>query len=91
MSQVISWPSLNQTVCALRFFYGVTLKRGELPERIAYARTSRKLPATLSPDEVMRFLEPVPSLKSGAALTTADAAGTARIGGGEPEGGRYRQ
>jgi len=21
----ISWPALNQTVCALRFFYGVTL------------------------------------------------------------------
>ncbi len=33
----ISSPSLNQTVCALRFFYGVTLNRGEIPERIAYA------------------------------------------------------
>ena len=27
-SQGIAWASLNQTVCALRFFYGVTLKRG---------------------------------------------------------------
>ncbi|PEQ10749.1 hypothetical protein B2G71_20810 [Novosphingobium sp. PC22D] len=34
--QGISWPSLNQTVCALRFFYGLTLNRGEIPERIAY-------------------------------------------------------
>ncbi|WP_240637799.1 phage integrase N-terminal SAM-like domain-containing protein [Paracoccus aestuarii] len=25
VSQGISWPALNQTVCALRFFYGVTL------------------------------------------------------------------
>src|SRR6188474_1635064 len=33
----ISWPALNQTVCALRFLYGVTLKQGELPERIPYA------------------------------------------------------
>jgi len=33
--QGISWPALNQTVCALRFFYGVTLNRGEIPERIA--------------------------------------------------------
>ena len=24
VSQGISWPSLNQTVCALRFFYGIT-------------------------------------------------------------------
>ncbi|WP_315850553.1 tyrosine-type recombinase/integrase [Sphingobium sp. B2] len=48
---------------------------GEIPERIAYARTRRKLPAILSPDEVVRFLEAVPSLKSRAALTTAYAAG----------------
>jgi len=75
VSQGISWPSLNQTVCALRFFYGVTLNWGEIPERIAYARTPRKLPAILSPDEVVRFLEAVPSLKSRAALTTAYAAG----------------
>jgi len=71
VSQGISWLSLNQTVCALRFFYGVTLNRDEIPERIAYARTPRKLPAILSPDEVVRFLEAVPSLKSRAALTTA--------------------
>ena len=28
----ISWPALNQTVCALRFFYGVTLGHGEIPD-----------------------------------------------------------
>jgi integrase/recombinase XerD len=39
MSQCISWPTINQTVCALRFFCGVTLDRAEIPERIAYART----------------------------------------------------
>jgi len=31
-----SWPVLNQSVCALRFF-GVTLGHGEIPERILYA------------------------------------------------------
>ncbi|MGI8509668.1 MAG: tyrosine-type recombinase/integrase [Gemmatimonadaceae bacterium] len=75
VSQGISWPALNQTVCALRFFYGVTLDRAEIPERIAYARTPRKLPDILSADEVVRFLEAVPSLKARAALTTAYAAG----------------
>lgn len=75
VSQGISWPALNQTVCALRFFYGVTLNRAEIPERIAYARTPRKLPTILSADEVVRFLEAVPSLKARAALTTAYAAG----------------
>ena len=70
----ISWASLNQTVCALRFFYGVTLGHAEVPERIPYAREPRKLPVVLSPDEVVRFLEAVPSLKARAALTTAYAA-----------------
>lgn len=75
VSQGISWPALNQTVCALRFFYGVTLDRAEIPERIAYARTPRKLPVILSGDEVVRLLEAVPSLKARTALTTAYAAG----------------
>ena len=75
VSQGISWASLNQIVCALRFFYGVTLDRAEIPERIVYARMPRKLPTILSADEVVRFLEAVPSLKARAALTTAYAAG----------------
>ena len=75
VSQGISWGSLNQIVCALRFFYGITLDRGEIPERIVYARMPRKLPTILSADEVVRFLEAVPSLKARAALTTAYAAG----------------
>ena len=75
VSEGISWPALNQVVCALRFFYGVTLGHADLPERIPYARKPRKLPVVLSADEVVRFLEAVPGLKSRAALTTAYAAG----------------
>ena len=75
VSRGISWPALNQTVCALRFFYGVTLNRPEIPERITYAREPRKLPVILGADEVVRFLEAVPSLKTRTALTTAYAAG----------------
>ncbi len=75
VSQGISWPALNQIVCALRFFYGVTLDHAEIPERIVYARTPRKLPSILSAEEVVRFLEAVPSLKTRVALTTAYAAG----------------
>ena len=36
VSTGISWASLNQIVCALRFFYGITLGEAEVPERIAY-------------------------------------------------------
>ena len=71
----ISWPALNQTVCALRFFFGVTLGHKDLPERIAYARTPSKLPRVLSGEEIVRFLEAVPGLKARTALTTAYAAG----------------
>jgi site-specific recombinase XerD len=71
----MSWPALNQTVCALRFLYGVTLRRADLPDRIVYAREPQKLPVVLSAEEVVRFLEAVPGLKCRAALTTAYAAG----------------
>jgi integrase/recombinase XerD len=74
-SKGVSWGSLNQVVCALRFFYGVTLDQATIPERIPYAREPRKLPTVLSADEVVRFLEAVSSLKARVALTTAYAAG----------------
>jgi integrase/recombinase XerD len=74
-SQDVAWSSLNQAMCALRFFYGVTLGCSELPEKIAYARRPRKLPVVLSCEEVERFLEAVPGLKTRVALTTAYAAG----------------
>jgi integrase/recombinase XerD len=74
-SQRVAWASLNQTVCALRFFYGVTLGRGEMPEMIPYARAPRRLPVVLSGEEMVRFLEAVPGLKPRVALVTAYAAG----------------
>jgi site-specific recombinase XerD len=53
----------------------VTLRQPTVPERIAYARQPSKLPVVLSTDEVVRFLEAIPSLKSRTALTTVYAAG----------------
>jgi integrase/recombinase XerD len=74
-SKGVAWGSLNQVVCALRFFYGVTLGHATIPERIVYARSPRKLPTVLGADEVVTFLESVSSLKARVALTTAYAAG----------------
>lgn len=70
---------MNQIVCALRFFYGVTLGSEQIPERIPYARAPRKLPVVLSAHEVVQFLEPVSSLKARVALTSAYTAGL-RVG-----------
>jgi integrase/recombinase XerD len=64
---VLTLTAMNQIVCALRFFYGVTLGQATVPERIAYAREPSKLPVVLSADEVV--------LKSRTALTTVYAAG----------------
>ena len=64
--------SNRQIVFALRFFYGVTLGHDAIPERVSYARQPSKLPVVLSADEVVRFLEAIPSLKS----RTAPAAGS---------------
>ncbi|MEO1988881.1 MAG: site-specific integrase [Martelella sp.] len=79
VSAGISWASLNQIVCALRFFYGITLSQDDVPERIPYARKPRKLPVILSAEEVVQFLEAVSSLKAREALTCAYAAGL-RVG-----------
>jgi site-specific recombinase XerD len=61
--------------CALRFFYGVTFGRQEAFARIAIAKEPKKLPVVLSADEIVRFLQAVPGLRSRAALTTAYGAG----------------
>jgi integrase len=71
----ISWAGFNVAVCALRFFYGVTLGRTAMVDRIPYARKRRQLPVILSADEIARFLAAVPSLKHRTALMTAYAAG----------------
>ena len=60
VAQGVSWSALNQTVCALRFLYEVTLKQSDL---IPYAREPQKLPVVLGAGEVVSFLEAVPSLK----------------------------
>jgi integrase/recombinase XerD len=70
-----SWDGFNVAVSALRFFYGVTLGRSAMVERIPYARKRQQLPAILSADEVVRFFAAVPNLKHRTALMTAYAAG----------------
>ena len=90
VSTGISWPGLNQIVCALRFFYGVTLGDADVPERIPYAREPRKLPVVLSADEVVRCLgirvEPEEPRRSDHGL----CGGSAGFGGREPPGRGHR-
>ena len=71
----LSWPHLNQVSCAPRFFFGVTLDRKDVVDRIVRAREPRKLPIVLSSEEGVRFLQAVPGLRTRVALTTAYSAG----------------
>ena len=79
IAQQRSWSHINQTVCALRFFYGVTLGRSDAHEQIVAAREPQRLPVVLSGEEIVRFLEAVPGLRNRVALTTAYGAGL-RVG-----------
>jgi site-specific recombinase XerD len=79
IAQQRSWSHINQTVCALRFFYGVTLGRSDAHEKIVAAREPQRLPEVLSGEEIVRFLEVVPGLRNRVALTTAYGAGL-RVG-----------
>jgi len=66
--------SINGTVSALRFLFGVTLERPDLSRRLVLARRPRKLPDVLSVEEVAKLLA-APGIKYRAALGVAYGAG----------------
>ena len=67
--------TLNQAVSGLRFFFGITLGRTDLPVRIPYARKAKSLPIVLGADTVGRLLEAVEDLTCRVALATVYATG----------------
>ena len=71
----VSWAYFNQSVCALRFLYRITLQKDWAIEHIPFPRTERKLPVVLSLSEVAQFLGAIRRLKYRAILMTAYAAG----------------
>jgi integrase/recombinase XerD len=70
-----SWTLFNQTVSALRFLYGVTLKQTWALERLPYGKRPKRLPCVLSQQQVLQFLSAVEQLVSRMALATAYAGG----------------
>ena len=67
--------SMNATVSALRFFFGVTLGRGDAQVGMTTVREPHKLPVVLSPEEVARLLDAASGIKYRAALSVAYGAG----------------
>ena len=74
-SEGASAPSMNATVSALRFFFGVTLGRDDARTGMTTVREPRRLPVVLSPKEVARLLDAAPGPKYKAAFSVAYGAG----------------
>src|SRR5262250_3202091 len=72
----LSTGSITIAISALRFLYGVTLKKDwSFRDLIPAPKVPKKLPVILSPEEVLQFLDCVRSRKHRAILTTCYAAG----------------
>jgi site-specific recombinase XerD len=70
-----SWSRVNQTVCALKFLYRVTLQVAWPVEQIPYARNRRKLPIVLGQEETITLIEAILDVVCRMAMLTAYAAG----------------
>lgn len=66
----VSRSTFAQTSSALRFLYGVTLKRKDSVEWIPYGRRETRLPVVLSQDELGKLFEAVENLKCRTVLMT---------------------
>ena len=67
--------TINATITGLRFFFEVTLGRGELMTMMSAVREPHRLPVVLSREEVARLLAAVRNPKHRAALSVAYGAG----------------
>ena len=82
--------SLNAAITGLKFFFEVTLDRGELMAKMQPVRVPRTLPVVLSRDEAARLIAAARNLKAQTALSVAYGTGSARQRGGGAEGHRHR-
>ncbi len=71
----LAWSSCRQAVCALRFFYEITLGRPRATFRVPLPKGAQKLPEILSREEVARLLAAATTLKHRVLLMTTYAGG----------------
>ena len=67
--------TLNATITGLKFFFDVTIDRGEVMAKMQPVRVPLTLPVVLSRQEVSRLIAAAPNLKSQTALSIAYGAG----------------
>ena len=71
----VSWSVFNQSVCALRFLYLMTLEKDWAVTHIPFPKQPKKLPVVLSPGEVGEVLSQVKDLKQRTVLECMYASG----------------
>lgn len=67
--------TLNTTITGLKFFFEITLGRGELMAKMQPVRVPRTIPVVLSREEVSRLIAAAPGLKYQTALSIAYGTG----------------
>lgn len=71
----VSWAVFNQSVCALRFFYTITLDEPWIIKHIPFPKQEKKLPVVLSSQELTHFFGCVSNFKHRTVLMTMYASG----------------
>src|SRR5215470_2725685 len=67
--------TINATLSGLKFFFDITLARGEVMVKVQPVPRPRPLPVVLSCEDVARLIAAAPNLKYQAALSVAYGAG----------------
>jgi integrase/recombinase XerD len=75
LQQHATWSLYNQTVCALRFLYGVTLGRPDVVHTIPYGKKPKTLPSVLSCEEVVQLIQSAKPGRQRIMVQTAYACG----------------
>jgi integrase/recombinase XerD len=75
LSRQASWSTFNICVSGLKFFYGVTLGRIDVVQKLPYGKKPRSLPTVLSRAEVLKFVTAPARLRDRVLLSTAYACG----------------
>lgn len=70
-----SWSRYNVARCGLQFFYAITLGRDQRFEKLPCARTPKRLPTVLAPEELRRLFAVARDVKHKALLMTLYGAG----------------
>ena len=71
----LAYATVNQAVCAMKFFFGTVLGREAEAVAIPYAHTPQRQPEILSREELARLFEAAGNLRSRTLLMTTYAAG----------------